>query len=74
MVARIRWRNGADTRVVYRDTHIYAARPWIGRYSALAAPFVVLTFNVRAPEPIRRAPGTAGTYVYHVYRPPSGDP
>jgi hypothetical protein len=58
---------GAMARLHARCTGtrlLYAARTWIGRYPAVAAPFVVLTFNVWAPEPIRRAPGTAGTYVY----------
>ena len=72
-VAARRWaRNGADARIMWRDTLIYAARQQCGQYSAIAVPIVLLPFNVRVPEPICRAAGTAGTRAYDVYRPSSG--
>ena len=74
-VAARRWaRNGADARIMCRDTLIYAARQRCGRYSAIAVRIVLLPFNVRVPKAICRAAGTAGTRAYDVYRPSSGGP
>jgi hypothetical protein len=74
VLARIRARNGADARVMFRDTLIYAVRQRCGRYFAITVPIVLLPFNVQVPKAICRAAGTAGTRAYDVYRPSSGGP